>query len=367
MAGKVYGKNEKDLVYLLECALNGIQADVNRISTMDLDAVYETAQKHMVSAAAAIALENAGTKNPRFSAALASSLRRTIAYDYERKRIFACLADHRIRYMPLKGSVIQFDYPRYGMREMIDNDILVDAARTDDVQTIMENLGYERKETGLWKSTDVSYTKKPFFNFEMHASLFEQDDPLYSCYENVWNKLIADGCAYSFRDEDFYCYLCAHDYKHYSTTGTSLRSLMDVYVFLSGKTGLDMLYMEEELRKTGILSYEQRMRSLAFTLFGQEEMTQDSEALLEEILLSAVRSRSQNRIEKNISGQGKLNYTLHRIFLPLETVRTHYPFFYEHRSMLAFLPVYRLWRGVTKRRGVLKDELRALFGREYKD
>ncbi|MBE6117470.1 MAG: hypothetical protein E7188_02845 [Erysipelotrichaceae bacterium] len=367
-AGKEYGRNEKDLVYLLKCALNGIPADVQRVSGMDLDAVYEAAKNHMVSAAAAFALESAGIKNPQFSTAMASSIRKAIAYDYERKRIVEAFTAHSIRYMLLKGCVLQSYYPRYGMREMIDNDILVDASRMDDIQKIMQDLGYEPEQTGLWKSIDVSYTKKPFFHFEMHTSLFEQDinRSVYEYYEHVWDRLKADGCAYRFTDEDFYCYLCAHDSKHYRTTGITLRSAMDIYIFLRRKDKLDLPRIEEELQKTGILSYEQKMRRLAFSLFGGEEMTPESETLLGEILSSAEKTRTQNRIEKHVDEQGRLAYTLHRIFLPMESIRTHYPLFYEHKALLVFLPVYRLWRGATKRRSVLKEELSALFKRTRK-
>ena len=58
--------------------------------------------------------------------------------------------------MPLKGSVIKDLYPRMGMRQMSDNDILFDAERTKDVRTIiikiadrlnnMRTLGAMREE-----------------------------------------------------------------------------------------------------------------------------------------------------------------------------------------------------------------------------
>ena len=48
---------------------------------MDLDAVYALASKHMLSAAAAMALESAGLKDERSSKAIGSAMRRAVIFD----------------------------------------------------------------------------------------------------------------------------------------------------------------------------------------------------------------------------------------------------------------------------------------------
>ena len=47
----------KDLIYLLSCAVHETAPDPQRCASMDLPSVYRLAEEHMLSAAAAFALE----------------------------------------------------------------------------------------------------------------------------------------------------------------------------------------------------------------------------------------------------------------------------------------------------------------------
>ena len=47
------------------------------------------------------------------------------------------------------------------------------------------------------------------------------------------SRLIKDAgnnYGYHFSPEDFYMYMTAHEYKHYSSEGTLLRSLFDIFL-----------------------------------------------------------------------------------------------------------------------------------------
>ena len=133
-------------------------------------------------------------------------------------------------------------YPKYGMREMSDHDILFDASRAEDVRTMMERLGFRAEHFGT--GNHDCYYKKPVLNFEMHRALFgpDHDEKLYAYYKDTKNRLIGDGWEKHFSPEDFYPYMTAHEYKHYSVSGTGLRSLLDTYVYLK-KEQLDMDYV----------------------------------------------------------------------------------------------------------------------------
>lgn len=154
--------------------------------------------------------------------------------DIERERLFARLDEEKIWYVPLKGCVLQDFYPTYGMRQMSDNDILFDASRDLEVKSIMESIGFVNIHFGLMNH-DV-YHKDPECNFELHRCLFDEsyEPRLYEYYKDVDQLLVSD-CdgteARHFRDEDFYIYLISHEYKHFSTAGTGIRSLLDTFVF----------------------------------------------------------------------------------------------------------------------------------------
>ena len=127
--------------------------------------------------------------------------------------------------MPLKGSLLKDLYPRYGMRQMSDNDILFDSSRAEDVRQIMESMGFTTKHFGHGNH-DV-YFKKPVSNFEMHTSIINRNNErMFEYYRNVKERLIKndnDACGYHFSDEDFYIFMIAHEYKHYTGGGTGLR------------------------------------------------------------------------------------------------------------------------------------------------
>ena len=66
----------------------------------------------------------------------------------------------------------------------------------------------------------------------------ESNEVFYHYYKHIEEKLLkANEKSYKrlFSDEDFYIYMTAHSYKHYSVGGTGLRSLLDSFVFVKEK------------------------------------------------------------------------------------------------------------------------------------
>lgn len=81
--------------------------------------------------------------------------------------------------------------------------------------------------------------KTYIYNFEMHVSLFPRTyKELTEQYENVKEHLLpVDGTAYqfAFTPKDFYVFVLAHAHKHYSHSGTGIRTLADIYVMDSAE------------------------------------------------------------------------------------------------------------------------------------
>lgn len=364
-------KDTNDLVYLLSCAVNGT---VPEKRDYDLTALYAISSRHQLSASAAYALESAGIVSSDFTEAKNMSIRRIVIMDAEMNELFVDLDAAGVWHMPLKGTVLKELYPKIGMREMADHDILFDASRADEVRRIMESHGFttEHFDAGVHDS----YHKKPVCNFEMHRSLFGSghDGKLVSYYADVKNRLLPDreGCGYHFSPEDFYLYITAHEYKHYSNGGTGLRSILDIYVFL-GKYSPDMDYVKAEAEKMGMADFEAANRSLALNLFGGKALTGEDEAMLGYILSSGtygtVANSVRNKVAKNGGGiKGKLKYMAQRFFVPVrksdpryQGFASTYKVFYKHRALLVFLPFYRLIRGLRKNR--VQAEVRALKAR----
>ena len=372
MTSEEYRAAILNVAYLAACVVNDTAPDAARVGTMNLENLYKAADRHLLTGITAMALESAGIKDEACTQAKGKAIRKVAAFDVERAAVLAKLEDAGIWYAPMKGCVLKELYPKIGMREMADNDILIDAARTADVKTIMENLGFSSDGyTGT--SVHDHYMKPPVCNFEMHRMLFRpiQNARIAEYYQDVKSRLILNEGSrygYHFSDEDFYVYMIAHEHKHYSGSGTGLRSVLDAYVFLRKKgDALDWAYISREFDNLGIADFEEQNRSLALHLFDGEKLTERDEKMMEYILSSGTYGTVQNRVENGIrkygSGPfGKLRYVMRRLFLPMDTVRAAFPLFAKYPILLPLLPFYRVFRALRSRKGRLQAELKALTG-----
>jgi hypothetical protein len=326
-----------------------------------------------MTAITAMALESAGVEDAAFVQAEAKAIRKNAALDADLARIGARLEQAGIWYMPLKGALLKDWYPRYGMRQMADYDVLFDAPRTDEVRAILESFGYTVEHYG--EDHHDLYRKAPFYVFEMHRRLFNAVAvtlPLVRYYENVRERLLpTEGHPYRLRftDEDFYLFLLAHEYKHYATSGIGLRANLDLYVFWRrfGDT-LDRAYLARELETLGITDFERESRELAFALFGDGTLTDAGRAILENHLLAGTYGSEAHRVDRAVTGLGggfggRLRYVLSRLVIPRETIQEVFPFFWKHKILLPLLPPFRMVRGAILHGPRVRAELRALLRR----
>ena len=228
------------LFYLCYCKLNHISPDQQRTKGLNISQLYQISVYHDIGAIVCMALESAGildNADPQTAKAFRNirnkSLRKVLLLDNGRTEIFRFLDENKIWHMPLKGVILKDYYPELGMRQMSDNDILYDAAFRQTMQQYMLSQGYT---LGAKKAYEDDYFKLPVYNYEMHLSLFGNNDSDFSQYfQNIEERLIRNGYLCCFTDEDFYLYFMAHAAKHYRSGGTGLRHLLDCYVFLSKK------------------------------------------------------------------------------------------------------------------------------------
>ena len=358
-----------DVAYLASCAVNGEIPDAARVGNMDLSARYAAAERHQLTGITGLALESADVKDAAFAEAVGKAVRREAVFDVECAAVLAGLEKAGVWYMLLKGQLLKRLYPRMGMRQMADVDILYDASRTADVRTILEGLGFTAgKRFGI--GVHDSFDKPPICHFELHRTLFSesQNNRFYVYYRDVKDRLLPDGThafGYRFSDEDFYVYITAHEYKHYSIYGTGLRSLLDAYVYVTKKPSLDWDYIKGELDKLGIAEFEEQTRTLAFRLFDQEPLTERDRGILDFYLSSGTYGTVSNGVKIRIGKDKgkrfkKLRYVFGRLFLPIRTVKENYPLFIRLPFLLPFLPVYRLFRGMKHNKKALMTEWKTL-------
>ena len=339
---------QKNLIYLMSCAVNGITPDTAKVQAMDLERLYRLAKFHTVRGAVCIALKRAGVQDKQFDQAYKKAVRKNIYLDMERTAILSDFEQQGIWYMPLKGSVLKDLYPENGMREMADNDVLFDAEKQVQSKEIMLSHGYTAEHYGVGNH-DV-YMKPPVLNFELHTALFgsAHAEPLYRYYADTKHLLCKDeGNTYGYHlsDEDFYVYMTAHEWKHYNGSGTGIRSLLDCYVYCKIKgESLDWKYITEQCRQLEIADFEKERRILAVKVFSSDtlpDLTESEQEMLIFYLTAGTYGTFDNAIKKKLKDQSKLSFWVHSIFIPRKQMAVSVPF--TAKSPLLY-PVGIFWR-----------------------
>lgn len=359
-----------DLIYLITCSINGYSPNKKRIKDINLDEIYELANYQSVIACISKLLVDSGIDDDRFKNVLDKSTRNNILFDIERDHILKELEKKSIWYMPVKGCILKKYYPKTGMRQMADNDILFDMNYRSEVKDIMESLGYKVEEYG--ESNHDVYCKNPIYNFEMHTELFEEKlhKMYHDYYSNMKKIMIKDKenkYGYHLSNEDFYIYITLHETKHYNTYGTGIRGLIDCYLILKKEmNNLNWKYIKEELKKLEIEDYEKKRRKLALKLFSKvkyPKLTEEENEMLNYYLMSGTYGKYSNFVKGKLKNQSKISYILSCVFISRERMNEYLPFTAKSPLLYPLGVVIRFFTLMTKNTKYFKETLRAI--REY--
>ena len=362
--------------YLAACALHG---QTPTAPETDMDELYRFCKFHSVTSIVAMALEEVWKTEPadpetmkKWRQARDKVIRKNIMLNAERERILAFLESIGCWYMPLKGSLLQHDYPKFGMRQMGDNDILIDPAKNEEVYRFMMESGYQCQLHN--QGNHDEFTRPPVYNFEIHRSLFKPEtSPVMAGYyrdihdRSIWDE--GNQFGWHLSNDDFYLYLSAHAYNHFRGSGIGLRHLMDVYVYTSKHPELNWQYIEQELTKVGTLEFDRCCRYLGNLLFQAPDRAVQPVAVMEEMLDSFFQSGTlgtqEQLLRKAIQSQtaqgGKVRYFLRRMFPSRELLGVMYPSVRKHGWLVPFLWIYRLFRSLLRSPGRVLREIGSFF------
>lgn len=336
-----YRKASELMLSLIEAFL-GEKDDYPVVCESDLRPLYMTARLHALRALTAAALRKGGIRCEAFDIALAKAQRRSLLFEKEWKMISRQLEQNGIRLIPLKGMVLKSLYPGIGLREMSDMDILFDKAYADTVRQIMKANGY--KVFLYDRSNHDVYRKKPFYNIEMHRSLF--DETVFGELSQYFDGKVAllfgvQGKSPSMSIDMTYLYLISHAYVHYSLAGIGLRVLLDLYLFLKEyETKLDFSFISDELTKLDLGPFEEKLRGAALNLF-TPELRAD---VLDEFVFSGLYGNDRLYYEKRIlrkthgSKHWRSTYFFERLRPSRKDIRGSY-FFSKHPSLSGLMVI----------------------------
>lgn len=360
-------KNQEDIIYLIYCALHNLKADT---CNMDIKEIEKIAYRHTISSLVCTALD---IEDPFLIDQKNKAVRKLMLLDAERDIIFKRLDEKGIWHMSLKGAILKDLYPIYGTRQMADNDILFDEKYRDEVREIFTSLGYSIKSFN--EGIHDVYHKNPIYNFEMHVSLFNKSLPVfYNYYNNLEPKYQYKENTYEryMTKEDAYIYIVAHGFKHYSHSGTGIRTLIDLYVY-NTSCDLNRNYIEEECKKLGIDVFEKKARGIAYKLFDKPEyeLSTDEISFVDYFFSSCTYGTTGIRIENEINKlkleghkHAKFYYVFRRAFPSASWFRQYYEFLDKYPIFIPFFSLYRFIRGLLTRANIWTNEIKVVKNKQ---
>lgn len=354
--------DSKAVISLYRMAITGREEELALPNNFSWKKVYEQCKHQMIGAAVYPLLEKTDCPKSikeQFRQLNQQCLHRWLLFSAERETIYQQLDELKIPHMSLKGILYAPLYPKAGMREMADHDILIRGEDVPAINSYMTGRGYKSKPGWV----HISYHKKPFFNFELHTELFD-DKRINAGFCDVWDraKQAGDGsCEYLMSDEDVYLHTVTHFHKHYHRGGAGLRAFADLYLLRKQDKHYDMQYIDRKLEEMGLREFAAFFEQTANVLFDGDVDTIENETvqyIFESGAFGTVENRARNAIKK----RGVNKYFWSRVFLPYPNMCRYYPCLLKLPVLLPVFWIVRLVGSLfnPEKRNKLKIELSAM-------
>ena len=355
-----------------------LDCDISNISEDMLKKAFILAKKHSVDHIFSDAVLKSGLKineelSKDFSDSVNTNYVLCVRKDYALEELKKLLSEEKIRFLPLKGSVIKDAYPSRWMRNSCDIDILIEEADTAKaVKALCEKLRYTVDKKG---THDISlYSGK--IHLELHFRLVEEeiDSKAAKVLENIWELSYpkqGGGYEYIMTDEAFYFYHIAHMAVHFKGSGCGIRNFLDLWV-LNNRMTFDPEKRDGMLKEGGLYKFDEEVKRLSEIWFSDKDYTVLSRNMEEYVFKSGSYGSRKNRVaivrDANKSG---FSYWLMRIFKPYSEMKYCYPILKKHPYLLPVMWVKRWKRIIFSKVGKdgIKSEIyeSSVFKKEYSD
>ena len=343
----------KDTVKLLFEYIRSVVCEGDMPKLKDIDAsrlsvIYELSKLHDMAHIVGYALE--GVNLPEecseikkaFSKQYMMAIYRYQRLFYEYKRICQTFEKNKIKYVPLKGSVIRPYYPKPWMRTSCDIDILIEES---DIDRACEALVSELKYTSKGKTDyhDISLYAPGDVHLELHFSIKENWDRMDSVLETVWSHTYLHDGEYGFRQTDTFLlfHQVTHAAYHFKSGGCGLRPALDMWL-LRRSLNVDEVLFEKLLSEAGLSDFAQSRFALSDVWYSGEEHSEITARMENYILGAGVYGNSENKIAASArADRSRFGYMMYRIFMPYRELKAYYPILKKHPILFPFCEVHR--------------------------
>lgn len=272
----------------------------------------------------------------------------------EYDKLIPYLCEHGVKVLPLKGCVVKKLYPTPSLRVMCDIDMLYEGVTPQELSELMEQAGYstENLESGCHEV----FHKMPCMNIEPHRKLVADNSPYKSVLCDMFEKAVQDEKIpnlYHMKPEDLYIHVIVHAAKHFEGSGLGIRPMGDIYVLnQTYKDSFDWKYINESLASVELTKFEEKLRTLAYAFFGEEEAKVSDEDM--EVFFQGGTYGNYGAVGRNYmknGGTSQIAFFLYRTFYPYSGMREIYPILKKLPILLPFAWSYRIIDVLLHRRG----------------
>lgn len=328
-----------------------------KISNINLQLMVKYAKFHSLEYIIYLALEKQDINKEldiyqKFKKIAKINAYKCIVQDIEFDNVVNEFEKNKIKYLPLKGSILRKLYPDLQWRSMADLDILIPSNEMIKAGKILVDFGYSEDHLG---GNHDSYVKKPYMNIELHRAMMNEVYNINNYYDDVWDRVKnvkEKNYMFALSDEDFFIFLITHAAKHFSGGGTGFRTIIDIYVFLENKK-LDFEYIYQELGKMELVKFCKLLIGLSNYIFKdkiEDLIVEDLDLVLNYIIDCGTYGTIENSNVQDIKNEdlkkGKNDLVLRRLFPPFKMMKVRNPILKKLPFLLPFFWIGRLIKGL---------------------
>lgn len=341
----------KLLIDALRAAMRGQQVDVPE--QMDWTAFLRLAKSHSVEG-----LVYSGLQKDRLPEQVDQYLRsiyhkiifRDAQLEHMKAQLQSRLTEANVPHVFLKGACLKYNYPIPALRTMSDLDILVHTENYDKIDAVGKALGGELF-TGDGNHRNFRFPSNVIVEF--HPNILHQAAPVGTEVNPGWQYAKKDCPTSSMEltEEGFYLSIICHMAEHFVSGGVGVRFVLDVWVFRNlRKLPIDTAFLEEELKRAGLLEFTRNIERLAEAWFGNAEMDPLLYELEEYILTSGSHGTNEREMLNavSLSKSGTRGSVLWgKVFYPRKELEDRFPWAKGKPWLLPAAWCVRAFKAVT--------------------
>jgi len=262
----------------------------------------------------------------------------------ELKEVISLFETNAIDCLPLKGSKMKEYYPYSFLRFMGDIDILIHDYDMEKAVALLKEKDYVPERDSY---NHLALEKLPYMEIELHRKLLPYNQKGEKLLENIWNRVyLREGFShvYEMKKEDFLIFMLIHLDKHYSRSGTGIRSFLDIYLYLQKNEDIDLKsiyasFDDVELRDRCIRYIEFSQR-----LFRLQPLTGEYEKMSNKVKNSGVFGSKKVQMETDLENSDNkvITFIFKKAFPPKETIIQRYPKVKKYKILFPFFYAFHI-------------------------